>query len=825
MKNQSYLKAKGTTRVNHQQVMFELKQRVVFALNKLADRDTYQIGITELGKTIECLNTDGVALFLSCILDTDSEQKSVVRKECIRLMGLLVNLHGGLVAPYLGKMVASIVKRLKDPDTVVRDACVETTSVLASKLCNDQGKNDGIFVGLVKPFFEALGEQNKQVQSGAALCLARVIDNTNDPPASILQRMLTRTIKLLKNPHFMAKPAVIELNRSIIQAGGAPSQVILSAAMSSIQEALKNSDWTTRKAASLSLGEIASSGGSFFSSFKASCIRSLESCRFDKVKPVRDTVPHALHLWRSLPGPDPPELSETGSSVKENFCGQDDGDIARVNESGRKDAFLTKVGTNSTKRRVPLSVRKTCQNYVDYPQGSIDWDTEIAAPKTKSGCVDVHNEESEGSSVTKTFERMSSDITSIQDIGYEYVSMDDRNECSSVSNPTKNFDTKFVTASRDCINKVALVKKMETNEEYAAEEICSEEYRYSAKMQDRRSLDSTGIESSSQTLRECCTHTANELASIRKQLLEIDNKQSNLMDLLQEFTTSTMESFSVIQLKVSGLEQVVDQIAQDVCGGRFSNPATAKFLKNSPSVASPRLSTHTCRPSLDIRSRQPSFLSKKNADIWEEKSFAGSRSSSSAIESFDMWSEVTGKLNRKPIQKGSQISSGRGTHVSQTRKNDNVCAAASPTSARQSILEVKNALWKFVRGCISEGDLDSAYAEALFSGDELVLFELIDRTGPVLERLSNKTACDVLSTFASYFSEQRFLNSIIPWLHQVVDLITAHGPNYLVLSAKVRRAFLSAIQEAANMDNPNPAERRSVVQLATRLNQLWGKCS
>ncbi|KAF7143623.1 hypothetical protein RHSIM_Rhsim05G0215300 [Rhododendron simsii] len=333
-------------------------------------------------------------------------------------------------------------------------------------------------------------------------------------------------------------------HRFRFEAGGAPSQIILSAAMISIQEALKNSDWTTRKAASLSLGEIASSCGSFFSSFKASCIRSLESCRFDKVKPVRDTVPHALHLWRSLPGPDPPEPSETGSSIKENFCGQEDGDIASINESGRKDASLTKVGTCSTKKRIPLSVRKTCQNYVDYPQGSMDWDTEIAAPKTNSVYFDVHNEESEGSSVTKTFERMSSDITSIQDIGYEYVSMDDRHECSSVSKPvTKNVDTKFVSASRDCINKVALVNQMVPNQEYAAEEIRSEEHRYSVKMQDHSSLDSTGTESSSQTLRECCTQTANELASIRKQLLEVDNKRSNLMDLLQVTTLAPLDIY------------------------------------------------------------------------------------------------------------------------------------------------------------------------------------------------------------------------------------------------------------------------------------------
>ena len=70
---------------------------------------------------------------------------------------------------------------------------------------------------------------------------------------------------------------------SVLQAGGASNRNVLSAAILGIQEALKNSDWTTRKAASVALGEIAASSGSFLGSFKASCIRSLESCRFDKV--------------------------------------------------------------------------------------------------------------------------------------------------------------------------------------------------------------------------------------------------------------------------------------------------------------------------------------------------------------------------------------------------------------------------------------------------------------------------------------------------------------------------------------------------------------
>jgi len=69
----------------------------------------------------------------------------------------------------------------------------------------------------------------------------------------------------------------------LIQAGGALSHGALSSAISSIQEALKDNDWTTRKAASLALGEIGASGGQCLVPFKVSCIQALESCRFDKV--------------------------------------------------------------------------------------------------------------------------------------------------------------------------------------------------------------------------------------------------------------------------------------------------------------------------------------------------------------------------------------------------------------------------------------------------------------------------------------------------------------------------------------------------------------
>ncbi|XP_024020584.1 TORTIFOLIA1-like protein 2 [Morus notabilis] len=828
--NAAQVKGRGSVRISAQQVVFELKHKVVIALNKLADRDTYQVGADELDKTAECLTPDGIAPFLSCILDTDSEQKSAVRKECIRLMGSLVRYHEGLMAPHLSKMVVSIVKRLKDPDSIVRDTCVETMGVLASKLSSGEGESDRIFVTLVRPLFEALGEQNKHVQAGSALCLARVIDNTHDPPVSLLQRILVRTTKLLKNQHFMAKPAIIELNRSIIQAGGAPTQNTLSAAMSSIQESLKNSDWSTRKAASMALGEIASSGGSLLGSCKASCIRSLESCRFDKVKPVRDTVLHSLQCWRTLPGPDTPEPSEAGSSIKENFCGGDYNDLTSASESGWKDVAFKKVSTSFTKGRIPLSVRKKSQNHVENPQQSKedDWRIEIALPKTHTiSLAELNNEESEGSSVTKTFERMSTDITSMKDIGYQYVHLDDKQECSSVSNIVNgNFETKHVKVTHEDLDQGGLLKAMEGDQRFASEEICSEEQMYSRKIHDRTSLDSTVSEAVFPGSHGCCSQITNEMVCIRKQLLQIEDKQSNLVDLLQVFTTGIMDSLSVLQSRVVRLEDVVDRIAEDLVVHREerSSLATSKLLKQNQFLNSPRFSTCTPRPSIDIRNRQPSFLSSKSNETWEVNALE--RSLENTKQGTEMWANSKMKITRNPTgvdNKKNPRQVTRRIGCGQVRSDPIFGSASSSITARKSSFESKNNMWKRVKGFLCEGDLDSAYGEALCSGDELVLMELFDRTGPVLECLSSKTAGDILSILASYLREQKFTTSILPWLQQVVDLSTVHGPNCLVLTAKARQKLLSAIQEAVNMDFSSPLEKRSVSQIAVKLHHIWGK--
>ncbi|GAA0171000.1 hypothetical protein LIER_25141 [Lithospermum erythrorhizon] len=816
-------KAKGATRVNPQQVTFEFKHKVVVALNKLADRDTQKIGVEELGKIIEGLAPDGIVAFLSCILDTDSEKKSAVRKECVRMMGTLTSVHEGLMGPHLGKMVASIVKRLKDTDSVVRDACVETVGILASKFSSGVGEGDeaGVFVILVMPLFEALGEQNRQVQFGSALCLARIIDYIDTPPLPILQKMLIRTVKLLKNPHFMGKPAVIELNRSIIQAGGATTNAVLSSAMSSIQEALKSTDWTTRKAAATALGDIASGGGGYVGPFRSSCTRSLESCRFDKVKPVRDAALQALYIWRNVPGPDATEPSETGSSLKENYHKEDYADTTSANESMLRGLTYKKGGRHVDNNRTPCSFKKVAHTIDEDPRSSTsnNWHIEIAVPRSqKIPSSETRKEESESSSVTKACDR-SADTRSNQDIEYECVQVDDKQEFSSTSNIcSENFEKSEVMTPRNAL--VPEVRPIMSEQRSTCEDICDEERRYFVKMQDRRSLDSTVTETSTLAMSGCCQQAANEIVCIRKQLLEIENKQSDLTEMLKVFTRNIMDSMSMVQLKVSNLEQVVGRMGEELSrGGTYSDPYASKVSKRSPGFLSPKLSACTPRRSVDSRNMHPQFSLTRNSEVSGAKYSTGSRLSSSSIAGIRKESNIL--LSKPPVGKGVQKYSGQGMQGGQTRKSDNVLAPGFSANARQSYSEVQCSLWKSVKSYIAEGDVDAAYAEALYSGDELVLFELLDRTGPVLENLSQKTASDLLSTLASFFLEQRSRNTIIPWFRQVADLSTTQQ-NGLDLPTKAKREILSVIEEAMTADISSQTERRFLGQLARNLRQIWG---
>ncbi|GAQ80762.1 ARM repeat superfamily protein [Klebsormidium nitens] len=284
----------------------ELKQRVLWSLSKLSDRDTQQYAVEDLIAIVDRLTVDAIPTFLACLYDTDLQQKSFARKESVRLLGIMAAVHGRTIAPHLSKMIANVVQHFKDQDSKVRDACAETMGVIAAEAFPANGAAaDGSsplnpLGAFFRPLFEAMSEQNRNIQLTAAASLGRVIQCTNIPLASSLPKLCPRVVKSLSAPNFLAKAPLLDSVRTLIEVTGPDIVPFLPVLLPPTLAAFLSPDWMTRKAGAHVVQQVATSVGSAASAHKETLVAKLEKHRFDKVKAVRDAVSDALNMWKDV---------------------------------------------------------------------------------------------------------------------------------------------------------------------------------------------------------------------------------------------------------------------------------------------------------------------------------------------------------------------------------------------------------------------------------------------------------------------------------------------------------------------------------------------
>lgn len=165
-------------------------------------------------------------MLLNCLYEASTDPKPAVKKESIRLLATVCASHGDSTSTHLTKIIAHIVKRLKDADSGVKDACRDAIGALSAQYLKGENGGDNGSLGsvvtlFVKPLFEAMGEQNKGVQSGAAMCMAKMVECASDPPVAAFQKLCPRICKLLNNPNFLSRAALLPVVSSLSQVCGA----------------------------------------------------------------------------------------------------------------------------------------------------------------------------------------------------------------------------------------------------------------------------------------------------------------------------------------------------------------------------------------------------------------------------------------------------------------------------------------------------------------------------------------------------------------------------------------------------------------------------
>ncbi|GLJ26447.1 hypothetical protein SUGI_0510480 [Cryptomeria japonica] len=876
--------ARAKRNASPQQASLELKQRVIQVLNKLADRDTYQIASQHLGKIAETLSPEGLGPFLSCIFETDSQHKSIVRRECVKVFATVAASHGELLLPFLPKMVGNIIRRLKDPDSNVRDACVDVIGVLASKILHS-------FSVLVKPLCEALAEQNRQLQVGSALCLATAIDNAHEPPLPTLQKILPRIIKLLTSHAFLANAALLTVIGSIVQAGGASSQQTLAVLIPCMVDTLQSKDWATRKAAAEAFGRVALRLGPLLSSFKASCVAALESSRFDKVKPVRDTVVQTLQIWKSIPDAEiSSPLTAKGSTTKEKLSKEPfSTDIKSGSRARLQSTFLRKKGSAVTKSAIDCistakkrtitgsKINQSLPRKLDCKQTD-DWHVEVAIPRNclpmsvirneefnNSNFSDVSGENARPSNTDDTYRF--GDSETFGKMGTPRLSDESRASC----------ETKCILVDDAFEGKSSIHKTPSSN--LTSELTSLHSHPLDKNNMDKQHSDSLVSESntghSTNFAGEATSRTAEDLAFIRKHLSQIENQQLSLMELLQVFMGSTSDSISALETRLNGLEKIVDEIAQDLANspGRIgsgdkcrrslnADMLRSKFWKrNERTYPSSRHGSSDTIPSIHKFGREALHKSDFTSTDSQENSIYGSLQRTFMVKPLvDAWDiSYRGDVDSFPDSvvrdmpekvKANQLlpraldrttwkenfandSLARGNWLASMNKFSlsGTCFTAKDTqtevtdvgSSRIKLSGNVNfwSVWTRAVDYICAKDIDAAFVEVLHSEDDLLLIQLMKRTGPVLGNLSQVTTLEILQTVLRLLLDQKFLDTIIPWLQQMVDLIYSNGSDYFGLSHEEKMETLCVLQEASSIQFSDLSSWSSVVQIASMLTNAW----
>lgn len=878
-----------------QHVQMELKQRILVALGRLADRDTQQIGIEELDKLVETISPDCVSVFLSCLYDSEMQQKSLVKKECVRLFSSLASLHADLLVPHLTKIIASIMRRLRDPDSSVRDACVDAIASLSARmLCPPSSSSSGLekengtqnasaltLATFSKPLFDALSEQNKSVQTGAALCLARVIESAKSPPLSALARLCPRICKFMSNPNFLARPALLGVVGSLSQVG-ALNQQQLALVMPCVYEALESVDWATRKAAAETLSRVGTNLGPALSSFKTSTLQVLEASRFDKVKPVRDSIIDATQVWKNLPevesascGTRTPDGTELTSSMERlELCNHNENSLTTTQSTGNESKpdsspnHLLKSSEkplDAVKKRVPLLNDKKLNPEFFQKLAAKDpdeWQIEVAVPRNlppqqsqdKEVIVREGHFETTGplvKSSSKAEQRVDGkDMagghhTPSNGKGLELNSPETRSSTIDESPSSRTFvQRKFST--RDAVLDSSTLAYMHGPEESG----CGLD------------LSTSGSHSAS--------NERLKWQAIQKQLSHLEQQQSSLLQMVQDIMISSQENMSVLKARIWDLENVVESLVGDVGFSGAKNPNVVRLPGRYTSVsdyANSRLNKNVDSFRLPLR-HNAQKLPDTSFDDWDEFPYRGANvrddqmvgrrpSDLPKVEREDtgashaglrrLWDRVPGavRLGEGPSARSVWQASkdeatlaairvaGEDSELSETDAHSNAAsqlalpdpeAGSSRHKAGNGYEQGKGhywSLWGSAMEFVQAGDIESAYTEVLCAEDERMLVRLMSRTGPVLDQLTITTASEVLRAVGALLQHQSYFDFCLCWIQQVADMVAGSGPDCLDISMDAKKELLMALQESTSMGLPDGWLGSSIDELLQQLALAW----
>jgi hypothetical protein len=251
---------------------------------------------------------------LITVLSEQNEHMTLYhKKEITKVYGLMGEVFTESLIPFFGKLISSFKTRWEDKE--FRVALSDSFGVMVHHVFN-QAEETEAFRGLIENLLEVIKDSRQENQIGAAMCLARALQN-GPPLPPLLEYLVDELILLFKDPGIKCLGQLFEILISLILAVNKKFEEHVGKFILIIVENTDTKqEWLIRKLAIDTIYTLATIIPGSLDEQSKNIVSKLRIAKTDKSRHVRDAAQIALLKLKD--GAKEKSLYETSRRLEDN---------------------------------------------------------------------------------------------------------------------------------------------------------------------------------------------------------------------------------------------------------------------------------------------------------------------------------------------------------------------------------------------------------------------------------------------------------------------------------------------------------------------------
>lgn len=284
------------------------RQTFLSSLSKLSNNATLKTGFEEIRELliIHMKDNERLMIVLSSLSEIHQQhQKPSTRKEYIKVYGLIAEIYEDKILEIFPKIILSLNKRLKEGDNQLNQTISETMGQLIEHIFKHIDPQEALkpLSAALFLFFENFQHDQKNTQISSAMCISRIIQTS---PVNCLEFLMSKILAKIKEAfssgYCKSQTQLLESVLSLILGVEEKFQEHLDEILPLLLEAMLNTDWNVRKIANDIIYTLCVLLPEAVITHKEEIVKHLNSCRFDKIKHVRDAAAMAINIVKDIKG-------------------------------------------------------------------------------------------------------------------------------------------------------------------------------------------------------------------------------------------------------------------------------------------------------------------------------------------------------------------------------------------------------------------------------------------------------------------------------------------------------------------------------------------